>query len=88
MATTGFVTSHRAAAECGVSLTRIRQLLLQGRVQGAVKMGRQWMVPTPVVLLPPITNAAADITVDTIVFPRAPQDTGPGQRIGRGVRAE
>ena len=48
-----YVTAHQAAQEWGVSWRRMRQLLQQGRVQGAVKVGRQSCVPQPVVVLPP-----------------------------------
>ena len=85
---TGFVTAQRAAAECGVSLTRIRQLLLQGRVEGAKKFGRQWLVPTPVVVLPPTRDTRLDVTVDAVEFPGAPPGTEPAQRLGRGLRSE
>ena len=85
---TGFVTAQRAAAECGVSLTRIRQLLQQGRVEGARKFGRQWLVPTPVVVLPPTRDTALDITVDAVVFPGVPPSTEPGQKLGRMLRSE
>ena len=82
---TGFVTAQRAAAECGVSLTRIRQLLLQGRVEGAKKFGRQWLVPTPVIVLPP---TRLDITVDAVEFPGVPPGTEPAQRLAKGLRSE
>ena len=85
---TGFVTAQRAAAECGVSLTRIRQLLLQGRVEGAKKFGRQWLVPTPVIILPPTRDTRLDITVDAVEFPGVPPGTEPAQRLGRGLRSE
>lgn len=31
----------------------LRRLCLQGRVQGAYKIGYQWVIPTPVIILPP-----------------------------------
>ena len=85
---TGFVTAQRAAAECGVSLSRIRQLLQQRRVEGAKKFGRQWLVPTPVVVLPPTRDPDLDITVDSVEFPGVPPDTEPAQRTHSGVRSE
>ena len=85
---TGFVTAQRAAAECGVSLSRIRQLLQQGRVEGARKFGRQWLVPTPVVVLPPIRDPGLDITVDSVEFLGAPPDTEPAKRTHSGVGSE
>ena len=48
-----YATAERAAEERGVSPRRMRQLLQQGRIQGAVRIGRQWCVPLPVVVLPP-----------------------------------
>lgn len=46
------VTSQAAAAELGVSGQRIRQLLLAGRVRGAVRVGNTWVIPSPVRLTP------------------------------------
>lgn len=42
-----------AARELGVSPRRIRALLAQGRIAGAVKLGREWVIPAPVRKLPP-----------------------------------
>ena len=52
-----YATAERAAEEHGVSPRRMRQLLQQERVQGAVRIGRQWCVPLPVVVLPPKERA-------------------------------
>ena len=46
-------TTEKAAEDRGVSSRRIRQLLRERRIQGAVKLGRQWIIPIPVVILPP-----------------------------------
>ena len=46
-------TTERAAEDRGVSPRRIRQLLRERRIEGAVKLGRQWIIPIPVVILPP-----------------------------------
>ena len=46
------VTVSRAAAELGVSVGRVRQLAREGRVRGAVKAGHEWLIPTPVELIP------------------------------------
>ena len=46
-------TTEKAAEDRGVSPRRIRQLLRERRIQGAVKLGRQWIIPIPVVILPP-----------------------------------
>ena len=71
---TALVTVEGAAAEHGVSTRRIRQQKLPGRFEGAMKLGKQWVIPTPVVVLPPVTDRAADFTVDAIVLPQVPQD--------------
>ena len=46
------VTVSRAALELGVSDGRVRQLARQGRVRGAVKAGHEWLIPTPIELIP------------------------------------
>ena len=48
-----YITAKQAAQEVGVSYVRMRQLLLAGRVRGAFKLQRDWLVPTPVEILPP-----------------------------------
>ena len=60
---TGYVTAQQAATEHGVSRRRMHQLLQQGRVQGAVKFGRQWCVPLPVLVLPPEPGNQPVVTV-------------------------
>jgi hypothetical protein len=45
------IDSKAAAAELGVSWVWIRTLLAKGRVRGAVKAGRSWRIPTPVIIL-------------------------------------
>ena len=46
------VTTRRAAIELGVSERRVRQLAREGRIRGAVKIGQEWLVPTPVEVAP------------------------------------
>ena len=46
------VTVRKAAAELGVSERRVRQLASEGRVRGAVKAGAEWLIPTPVEVVP------------------------------------
>lgn len=46
------VTVNRAAVELGVSDGRVRQLAREGRVRGAVKAGHEWLIPTPIKLVP------------------------------------
>ena len=48
-----YITAKQAAEEVGLSYVRIRQLLQQGRVQGAIKPQRDWLIPVPVEILPP-----------------------------------
>ncbi|NET52523.1 MAG: helix-turn-helix domain-containing protein, partial [Merismopedia sp. SIO2A8] len=40
-----FVGTAQAAELLGISTTRVRQLLKQGRIQGAYKVGRFWVIP-------------------------------------------
>ena len=42
------VTVREAARRLGVSERRLRQLAQDGRVQGATKVGAEWLIPTPV----------------------------------------
>ena len=46
------VTVSQAAARLGVSDRRIRQLAREGRVRGAAKVGQEWLIPTPVEVIP------------------------------------
>ncbi len=46
------VTVKQAAARLGVSDRRVRKLAGQGRVKGAIKTGQEWLIPTPVELIP------------------------------------
>ena len=46
------VTVRQAATELGVSERRVRQLAGEGRVRGATKAGAEWLIPTPVELVP------------------------------------
>jgi excisionase family DNA binding protein len=46
------VTVREAAIRLGVSERRIRQLARDGRMQGATKTGAEWLIPTPVELIP------------------------------------
>ena len=47
-----YITAKQAAQDLGVSYSRMRQLLNEGRIRGAVKPQRDWLVPSPVDLLP------------------------------------
>ena len=46
------VTVRQAAAELGISNRRVRQLAREGRVRGAIKTGAEWLIPTPIEVLP------------------------------------
>ena len=46
------VTVREAARRLGVSERRLRQLAQDGRVQGATKVGAEWLIPTPVEIVP------------------------------------
>ena len=46
------VTVREAANRLGVSERRVRKLARDGRVRGAVKTGEEWLIPTPVEVIP------------------------------------
>ena len=46
------VTVREAAIRLGVSERRVRKLALDGRVRGATKAGAEWLIPTPVEVIP------------------------------------
>lgn len=46
------VTVREAATRLGVSERRVRKLALDGRVRGAIKSGADWLIPTPVEVIP------------------------------------
>ena len=46
------VTVRQAATELGISDRRVRQLARAGRVRGASKVGQEWLIPTPVEVVP------------------------------------
>ena len=46
------VTVREAAARLGVSERRVRKLALDGRIRGATKSGAEWLIPTPVEVIP------------------------------------
>ena len=48
-----YITAKQAAQEVGLSYSRVRQLLNQGRIKGAFKAPRDWLIPSPVEILPP-----------------------------------
>ena len=46
------VTVRQAAIQLGVSERRVRQLAREGRMRGAAKAGAEWLIPTPVEVMP------------------------------------
>ena len=46
------VTVREAATRLGVSERRVRKLALDGRIRGATKSGAEWLIPTPVEMIP------------------------------------
>ena len=46
------VTVKEAASRLGVSERRVRKLARDGRMRGAVKAGAEWLIPTPVEVVP------------------------------------
>ena len=46
------VTVKQAAARLGISDRRVRKLASDGRVRGAVKIWQEWLIPTPVEVMP------------------------------------
>jgi hypothetical protein len=45
MASIAFITTKHAAMALGISETRVCFLLRKGRIPGAIKQGRVWMIP-------------------------------------------
>ena len=46
------VTVREAATRLGVSERRVRKLARDGRMRGASKAGAEWLIPTPVEVVP------------------------------------
>ena len=46
------VTVKEAAVRLGVSERRVRKLARDGWVCGAIKSGAEWLIPTPVEVIP------------------------------------
>ena len=47
-----YITAQQAAKEVGLSYSRMRQLLNEGRIRGAFKTPLNWLIPSPVEILP------------------------------------
>lgn len=48
-----YITVTAAAALWGVNQPRVRQWLKDGRIKGATKLGRDWLIPANAVRPPP-----------------------------------
>ena len=46
------ITVTSAARALGVCAQRVRALCQQGRVSGAKKYGRAWLIPSPIAVMP------------------------------------
>ena len=46
------VSVRGAALRLGVSERRVRKLARDGRLRGAIKAGAEWLIPTPVEVIP------------------------------------
>jgi hypothetical protein len=46
------VTVTQAAEELGVKAGRVRQLCQQGRIKRTEKLGRAWVIPQPIEIIP------------------------------------
>ncbi len=46
------VTVKHAAVRLGISERRVRKLAQEGRVRGATKAGSEWLIPTPIEVMP------------------------------------
>lgn len=57
------ISTEEASKLLGISARRIRTLLQQGRVKGATKIGRQWLIPVPIEVLPPSPTTKESVGV-------------------------
>ena len=47
--TQDYATLAEAAAELGLEESWVRRLCAAGRIEGAFKLGRDWLIPRPIV---------------------------------------
>jgi Mg/Co/Ni transporter MgtE len=52
--TDALITVAEAAQELHLSVQRVRVLAQTGRLVGARKLGRDWLIPSPIVVNPPL----------------------------------
>ena len=50
--TQGMLNGQQAAKRLGISKARVCLLCKNGRIEGAVKVGKEWAIPDPPVILP------------------------------------
>lgn len=50
---TKYFSTAQAASKLGLTRTRVKKLASQGRIRGCMKIGKQWVFPLPVKILPP-----------------------------------
>lgn len=55
-----YLTLAEAAVQLGLSDSRVRLLCKQGRIAGAVKLGRAWLLPSAPVIAPPRADTVRD----------------------------
>ncbi len=48
------VSALEAASIMSLSKIRVKQLCQENRLEGAFKVGNQWIIPVPIVRLPPV----------------------------------
>ncbi|MGH8519848.1 MAG: helix-turn-helix domain-containing protein [Gammaproteobacteria bacterium] len=51
------ITVGEAARRLGVSVAWIRRLCAEGRIKGASKIGRDWVIPAGAAVAPPVRRA-------------------------------
>jgi hypothetical protein len=54
-----FISATAAAKALGRDRSRVKILCAQGRIKGAVKVGRSWVIPSPVIRLPIVKKRKA-----------------------------
>ena len=47
-----YLSTAQVATRLDLDRSRIKQLIAQGRMRGAIRIGRAWAIPYPPVILP------------------------------------